>query len=271
MRYLKQTMQYLFVYGRGKRYLLLFLVCLFPAAMFAFGFSMENVIGNFIAPPAYHSWGELWLSYFPGGWMFFSLLLGTITIVLSSACIIGAAIRHFRIGVFTMQQLTGSFNDYFLPSVWYTLFHVVLCAMAYTLFTVFAYMYYVFLTHMAYTVLCFVTGIIFLAGVTYIVSSVSLWYPGMCIKGDYTPAFFFRSFYNSRVKQKYFLPGHILSFSLLIVTAIVAYFTRGVWYVPEIVTTIGIAAAFAFSIVYVTVVYFGENCLPREDLNRRYL
>ena len=271
MRYLKQTMQYLFVYGRGKRFLLLFLVCLLPAAMFSFGFSAENVIGNFLSPPEYHSWGELWLSYFHGGWMFFSLLLGTITLVLASACIIGAAIRHFRIGVFTLQQLASSFNDYFLPSVWYTLFHVVLSVLSYTLFTVLAYMYYVFLSPTAYSVLCFITAFILLVGWVYIVSSLSLWYPGMCIKGDYTPTFFFHSFYNSRVKQKYFLPGHILSFSLLIVTAIVAYFTRGVWYVPEIVTTIGIAAAFAFSIVYVTVVYFGENCLPREDLNRRYL
>lgn len=256
----------MFIRGRGKRFAVLFLFSLVPSAMLAFGVRAEIFIANIVSPPDYANWGGLVMSYFPSPYGFISLALGILCSFISTACLMGAVIRHFRVGDFSVGQISRSFNDYALPSVFYTAMSIALYAAAFVIYSLFAYMWYRFTVPVAYTVLSFVFLFIIAAVLVYVMSSLTLWLPLMCVKGIYSPNALTDAFYRSRSKQKMFFPGHALVALIVLCTAIISYFVSKIWYVSWIIDSIGYAIAYTFSLIFITTAFFGENSLPREDV-----
>jgi uncharacterized membrane protein len=90
----------------------------------------------------------------------------------------------------------------------------------------------------------------------------------MAVRGIYKRKALSTAFYQSRGKQKYFFAGYLFTSIIFIVTAAVASLATKIWYISFIVSTVGCALAYAFSVTYITVTYFAENKLPREDLEK---
>ena len=265
MRYLKDTFLYLFVYGKGKRFLLMFLSTLLPSALFAYGIRAELLFVNVISPPDYKNWGELWLSYFSPSYSYVAIILGIFVSVLATACIMGTTIRYFRVGTSSPKQFFRSFNDYALPSLLYSGMNILIYAVAYTLYTLFAFMWYNFTSPIAYAVLSYIVFFGLAILVIYIMSSLTLWLPFMCIKGIYSHNALSTAFYQSRSKQKMFLPGHFAVGIILLATALISYLVSNIWYIAWIIDTVGYSVAYTVSLIFITTAYFGENSLPRED------
>ena len=266
MRYLKDTFSYLFIRGKGKRFAILFLFALIPSAMLAYGVRSETFLVNLISPPVYENWADVLLSYFPSTYGLISAALGVICSIIATACIMGAVIRHFRVGDFSVGQISRSFNDYALPAVFYTAMCVAIYAVAFIVYSLFAYMWYCLTSAVAYAVLS-VIALIILASVTvYCMSSLTMWLPLMCVKGIYSHNALSSAFYQSRSKQKFFLPGHITIALIVLCSSVISYFVSDIWYASWIVDSIGYAIAYAFSLIFITTAFFGENRLPREDV-----
>ena len=212
---------------------------------------------------------------FHGGLGFASIGIGLVCAILAIALTMGALIRHFRVGDFSVKQISSTINDYVLPSAVHTFSATVFATFVYTVFTLFQYMWHSNLHEKSYVALSFITLFVLVAGFVYVSSALTVWLPFMCVKGVYNVNAFTASFYMSRTKQRRFLPGHIVIALLLLATALVSHYASDVWYVKWIVDSIGYAVSISFCVCYSTIVYFGENRLPREDLNvspyhRRY-
>ena len=270
MKYVKETFEYLFTEGKGKKFLFYFLISLVPSALISACFSVSKGIKNLVNSPDYANWGELWMSYFNSDMSFIAIAVGVIALILVAAAAEGLTISHFRTGSVSIKKTGRSFNDYFMPSVIFTFLSIALYALFFTIYTLVSFMWFYYFNETAYAVLSFISFFVFLGGAVYIISALTLWFPSMCIMGIYTPSAMLKAFYGSRTKQKYFLPGHIVCILVVGVFSVVSYFTSDLWYVSWILSSIGYALGFAFYYIFVTVAYFGENCLPREDLNRRY-
>lgn len=266
MRYYIDTLSYLFVRGKGKRFLAFFAFALVPSLILAYGLRTEAVLKNLFANPVYHNWSELFLAYFPSKRSFTTIFVGLIVFVLSTACISGAVIRHFRVGDFSAKQIGKSFNDYALPAFLYTAMNLITYFVAYVLYSLFAYMWYTLTSPSAYIALTIISFFVILSVLLYGVSSITTWLPLMCIKGVYTPNSLSAAFYQSRGKQKYFLPGHIFATLILMITGVISYFVSKIWYVSWIINAVGFAFSYTFSIIFIITAYFGESGLPREDL-----
>ena len=265
MQYLKDSLKYIYVNGAGKRFSCLFFISLFPATALAFAFPIDRLILNIYFPPQYSDWASVWLSYFNGIKSFISLLIGIVASTISTTVICGALIRHFRIGNFSTGKIIRSFNDYFFAAILYTLTLLVVFTFSLTVYTVFQYMWYTTLNPIAYKVVSTITLLIILLGLCFLLGSITLWLPSMCIKGIYKKSMG-QAFYQSRTKQKKFFPGILFVAIVLLVTTIISALVTKVWYISLIINAIGYAIAFSFFIVHMMITYFGENKLPREDL-----
>ena len=214
--------------------------------------------------PAYGKWSDVWLCAFRSNLGFASIGIGAVVLALCSAFMMGLIIRHFRVGDFK-ANVSKSLNDYVLPAALHAFVVLVGVAFCYTIFSLFQFLWLKTVGAVAYSVLTFLAFIILFGAFSYVASSLTVWFPYMCVKGVYSGGAFAAAFYQSRTKQKYFYVGHAFSAIILIVTAVISYFVADVWYVGWIVETVGFAAAFSFGIVFSTIAYFGENGLPRED------
>lgn len=275
MRYFIDTLSYLFVKGKGKRFLAFFSFALVPSVILAYGLRTDLILKNLFDTPTYNNWPELFFAYFPSKRSFSTIFVALIVFVLSTACISGAVIRHFRVGDFSPKQLGKSFNDYAFPAFLYTAMNLMIYFVAYLLYSFFAYMWYTITSPKAYVALSILSLIAISCAVLYIVSSITTWLPSMCIKGVYSPNSLSTAFYQSRGKQKLFLPGHFFVIFILMITGLISYFVSKVWYVSWIINAVGFAFSYTFSIIFIITAYFGESGLPREDLKvnpykRRY-
>ena len=266
MRYLKETLDYILVKGKGIRFLSVFIVLLIPSAMIAYGLPAEKFFANLIHEPNYANFGETWLSFFTSPLTIVSVAVGLLFAATAFACVIGVIITHFRVGTFSLKYVGRSLNDYFVPAIAHSLFFIVDFIVNYTIFALLIFIWHKYANGVTYTVLGFVSGAILLSVFVYILSSLTVWLPTMSIKGDYGLKTFTDSFYKSRSKQKYFLPTHIFITLILLAMGAISHFVHGPWYVSLIIDSIGYAACLTLYIVYCFVVYFNENGLPREDL-----
>lgn len=266
MHYLKETLSYILIKGKGLRFLAVISVLLIPSAMIAFGLSAGTFFTNLVYKPDFRTFGDAWLGFFASPLKMVSVAIGAIAISVSFACLIGVIITHFRTGKFSLKYVGRSFNDYFLPSFLHTLFFILNFLLNYTLFTLLVFTWNKYVSGAAYTALGFVTGVVFIGLFDYILSSLTIWLPTMCIKGGYGAKALSEAFYKSRSKQRLFLPTHLLITLVLLATGAISCFASNVWYVSFIIDTIGYAAALGLYLVYCFVAYFYENGLPREDL-----
>lgn len=266
MKYLKNTLKYIYVNGFGKRFLCLFFISLFPAVALAFAFPIERLILNIFYPPQFDGWSSMWLSYFNGKGSLIAMPIGIAASTISTTIICGALIRHFRIGNFSTGKIIRSFNEYFFAAIIYTLTIAAFFIFSLTLYTLFQYMWYANLKLVAYKVISTITLFVIVTGMSLLLGSLTLWLPSMCIKGNFKKSIGL-SFYQSRTKQKEFLPGIFFVFIVVTVMTIISALATKAWYVSLIVDAVGYAVAFSFFIVHMMITYFEENKLPREDLH----
>lgn len=268
MQYLKESLRYIFVQGKGKHLLLLLLFGIVPSALFGYALPAEKILLNVISPPEYSWWGELWLSHTIGYRGLVNSGIAILLLFVTTACMCSIIVKHFRIGTFGMPSVLTASNDYFLPCLIYTLSNVIAYLFAYTLYTVFAYMWYIYFSPVAYAILCCISLVAIGFALFYYVSSIVLWLPTMTIKGLRGKTAFTTAIYQTRGKQKKLLPGKFFIVLLLTACTLISYFFSKIWYISWIINTVFYAFAYVYSIVHIIIVYFGENYLPREDLAR---
>lgn len=269
MKYLKQTLRYLFIESKGKHFLILLFISLVPAAAIAVCMPAERFIANVVDAPAYKNWAEAFCAYFRGDIVSgVCIPLGIILSIVTTSVIISIIIGNFRIGTFSLPSVLRATNDNFFPSVLFIGSTVLNWTVFFILYTLLSFMWYYIAIRVVFIVFSAITMAILVIIMLYIESSFTLWLPIMAIKGLRGKSAFTTAVYQSRGKQKYFLPGHLFSCLITVVTVILAYFLAKVWYVSFVISALGYAFSSLFGIVFSIIAYFGENYLPREDLNR---
>ena len=266
MKYLVSTLKYLFIEKKARNMIVFIIFALVPSILVCCAIAPENFVKNINNPPAYANWGELWLSYFRSPRALIVLAIGLLFCILSASLISSCIVYHFRIGKFKLPNVLRACNDYFFPSLFYSLMIVFILALGYTLYTTFAYLWFCTISKIAYTVMCYITLFILLLLTSLTISALTFWYPSMIIRGIYEKGAMLNAFYQSRGKQKVLLPSNLIMTVVVVIAFVIAYFVRKLPFIAIVISAVGIALVFVFNITYTIIVYFGENMLTREDL-----
>lgn len=273
MNSFRQTWAYLFKYGKGKRFLLFFLVLLVPCAIAAYFFPVNNYVSFFFDynKLGYFGWSELWLNFF--NYSPSALIGGACSIVLfvfAISYITTVMTRHVRVGEFSFPKLLYSVNENFFPAVAITFFLLFTLTLTHFVFTLFLYMWMQLASRIFALVMSLLTFLILLVAAVYLLAATTLWLPTMSFTGQYVFKALGTAFYKSRSYQKYFfLPTLLAAVSMLIVS-IGAHFTRGIWYVQWIINTITYTFVLVYSLTFNIISYCETEAVTREDLVKSY-
>lgn len=262
---MKSTFAYLFKRGRGKHFLFVFLTALAPSAAFGYGVRTDAFLVNTVGRKGVANFGKLWMSHFGEKHCLAGILIGCATSLLATAIIVGMLVRHFRTADFKIKYVAYSINDYFVPVILNGMTITSIALVSFTLYVLISMLWNAVLSSGAAIALSLVFLAIIGTGAFYAVSSLTLWLPMMCIKGDYSPAALSRAFYKSRDNQKYFFPAYVGAMLVILVVMIVTYFVNVSW-VSWLAHTLGYAWIYTFMTVFAVVTYFDTERLPREDL-----
>ena len=270
MDYFSKTFNYIFSHGKGKRFLVFALFAALPAAGLAYYFPASNLIHylfNYRDFP-HASWGELWLNLFPVkplGFLF--IFLAFVLFVFFFSAITTIVTRHLRIGKFSVPKLSALFNENFFPALHFSFFVAVTLVIIHTFCTFFLYLWtftYLWLT----ITLSVFTIVVFVTLATYLYAAVTLWLPIMSLNGSSWLKSLQTAFIRSRGQTRKFLLSYAILLVIILIFGFAAFFTRHVWYVSWIITTVSYILLVVFTVNYSIISYFEVESITREDLIR---
>lgn len=273
MKYFNQTLAYLFKYGRGRRFLILFLLAVLPSAAIAYAFPLSDFV-SFIA-----DFGSITYRDFPSMWKdafnfdlysLIALAAAFVLFVLFTAYSATVITRSIRVGEFGLTKIINSVNENFFPAVAVTVFYFVTIFVAHNLFILLAFLFVHVKSRVFGTVLAALFLILICVAVTYFFSALTLWLPTMSFSGQYVTKAFVNAFYKSRNYQRYFFLPSVVVTAVLAAFAFVAHFAASVWYVKWIINTLGFALSYTFALSFSAICYCDTESITREDMAKRY-
>ncbi len=273
MNYLSNTTAYLFRYGRGRRFLTIFLLSLIPSVALSYSYPFSDYIGFIISlyKADFRDFGSLWLaSFHHDAYSLIGLAVSFVLFVLFTAYITTLITRSIRVGEFRLTKLLPSINENFFPAIATVGFIVISAFIFHTLFTLLAFLF-LQIPSRAFgltLIAVFFIGLCLLA--VYIWSALTLWLPTMSFSGQYVTKAFVVSFYKSRSYQRLFFVPALIIFAFLLVTSIGAHFIGSVWYAKWIINAVSLSVVYTFSVTFTEISYCETESITREDMVRRY-
>lgn len=272
MKYLNQTLAYLFKYGKGKRFFIFFLLMFPSCAIFAYFFPLSKHFTFFFdyLRTSYYSWGRLWLDFDHSAPSMSLSTVGTVITVFAVAYVSTVITRHVRVGEFGFPKLLYSVNEGFFPALSITISLFVLILVTHTVYTLFLYMWMRLANKVFGLVLSLVTFLGLSAAVIYLISSLMLWLPIMSFNGLFAFKALGMAFYKSRTYQRYFFLTNLLHLGILYLVAFAAHFTRSLWYVEWIINALAYTYFAVVTLTFAIISYCETECITREDLANGY-
>lgn len=272
MKYFKDTIAYLFRYGKGRRFLTLFLLSLIPTASLAYAhpfsaytdFLFGFVDGN------YPNFSALWLDTFRhDAYSLIGLALSFVLFVPFTAYVAKIITRSIRVGEFGLTKIISSVNENFFPAVTVITFYFFSAFLFHNLFILLAFLFLQIKARVFGLILTVAVFIGLSMLLFYIWSSMTLWLPTMSFSGQYVTKAFLGSFSNAKSYQKTFFIPRIIIFAFLALVSLGVRFIN-VWYVQWIINTLCLALIYTFIVPFSAVAYCDSRSITREDMARRY-
>ena len=269
----RQTMDYLFKYGKGKRFLILSLFTFVPCAMVAYFFPLSKYIQILFdfRTTSYTNWGKFWLSSFDTRfYALITLAVALLVFVPIFAYLTTIITRHIRIGKFGLPPLFRSINDNFFATLSVTVFAILAIAVFHFIFTLIVFMWMQIGNKTVGLVLAIITLFALIVLVTYCLSATLLWLPTMSFSGLYMIPALGSAFYKSRNYQRYFFVPSLGAVCIAFGLSLICYFVRDLWYVSWIITALIYTTFVVFMITLSLISYCESEAIQREDLTKIY-
>ena len=268
MKYIKSTLQFLFVLDKGRRFLSLFLMILPTALIVSFVFPLDIYIKWVATYDAhYDTLLALWTSLQPASMTIGTFLLALFAIVISYSAYNTLTLRCFRVGVFTVKGFLRSANENFFPA-----FYLVASLIIFYVFWQFILVLFLYLLQLSSSIafirlMSIILMIIWSVGLVFALLPFVVWLPLMAING-FGPT---KAFGLALQKASTRTIPIALSLGFLIAVIIGINFLSGflaISFLSTIVNTISFAFAFCYVSVLSMIVYFDIEALTREDISR---
>ena len=272
MNFLQQTMKYLFVEGKGKRFFLLWLFLL-PACVLVGFFFPTSVYPDLFAKfqTGYSpTFSALWYDSFNcSGWSFLSLGIAIILFVFGGGYICAIVTRHIRVGKLTFPNFFRAVNNTFFPALAVTFFFLLVTTVAHVLFVVQAYIWLQLSSRVLGLVMSILFFVLILIGMAYLLCSTTLWLPTMIFSGQYVFQALSVAFYKSRNHQrKFFLPC-LIAVAIAIGVGVAGHFITP-WYVGRLLHVFVYSIVLTIAVVFSFISYCEAESVRREDLAQTY-
>ena len=273
MSYLKQTLAYLFRYGKGRRFGTIFLLSLIPAAPFSYFYPFSDYTSFLfgLKTASYPNFSALWLSAFNHDkYSLIALAVTFVLLILVTAYVTTLVTRSIRVGEFGLTKIIYSVNENFFPALATTFFCMVSAFIAHNLFVLLTFLF----LQIQARILGVILATIFFIGIciitVYVWSSLTLWLPTMSFSGQYVIKAFGTSFYKSRSYQRrFFVPGLVM-LALTFVLSLLAFFAGKLRYIEWIINLINYALILTYLYTFTAIAYCDTEAVTREDMARRY-
>jgi len=271
MGFFSKTFNYLFVHDKGKRFLLFSLFALLPCAAFAYFYPAGRFIGwffNYVSVSRQSSWASLWVNIFyirPLEYLYVAAAIVLTVFLLSGMTTV--IIRPLRIGKFTVPKMSTLLGENLFPAIHTTAFIVISVLVTHTLSTFFLYLW-TFFPNTLGLILSIVTIFTFTFTAVYTYAAMTLWLPVMSMTGLSGVRALGTALACSRGHVGAFFGGFLVMFSLILVGAVISYFTAFIWWIGFIVTALSYTVVTVFCITHSTLAYFEAESITREDLVR---
>ena len=266
-------MAYLFKYGKGKRFLLMFLVMFIPCSIPAYYFPLSDYITMLIEFPSlsFPKWSALWLASFNTSyyaWIALAVAMIVFTPILAYVTTI--ITRHIRIGRFTMPNLFKAVNENFFAGISVVVFSLAIIFIFHLIYTLLLYMWMQIASKIFGLILGIITFALVLLAATYVLSATLLWLPTMSFTGAYILPALSSAFYKSRNYQRYFFVPALGAVSIAVAVSVVCHFLRDIWYVKWILTSVMYTSYIVFTVTFGLISYCEAESVKREDLTNTY-
>lgn len=269
----KQTLSYLFKYGKGKRVVLLSALLLVPSAIISYFFPLSKYASFFFNyfGTDYPTWGKLWLSFADlSVFAIVGLVVSLLLFIICIAIFTTVVTRHVRVGDFAFTKLLYSVNENFFPASATTVFFIVVLSVAHFVFTLFAFMWTLIRSKIAGLILSVLIFLLIATTIVYVLSVIILWLPSMSFTGQYAHKAFMSAIYKARNYEKQFFVPILISTVLLIAMSVVAQLVSSLWYVEWIINTLSLTLYLVFLNTFSLISYCDVEAVKREDLARYY-
>lgn len=273
MHYYRKAMEYLFKYGRGKRFFFIAGLLLLPCALLALFYPLSECFGWFFRYGEYESadWASFWVKTFAhSAPALVSLVVSAVLFVLAAAYITALITRHIRVGEFVPPNVFYSINENFFPALSLTFFLGILVLFGHTVFTLFMFMWTRTLTAPFAVALSVIFFLGIAVGIVYLLANTILWLPTMSFSGLYVFKALTAAFNKARnIQNRLFFPL-LAGLLTLFAVALGSYFTRKVWYVRWILDTLNYLWATVSYLTFAIITYCDVEAITREDLTKIY-
>lgn len=269
MKYLKLNLQYLFSYGKGKRFATLFLILLPLSVAAAFAMPTAQFTGWFIEyPGGYRNYLQLVAQMF-SGFHWWAMLIFLIVAVATVSVVMSLNNYCLRTGRLSVRYPARLLNDNLIPSFFMVLVAAIVMVLWFALLLLFVFLFH----YIKNLILAQVVSILFFLFATFGLSAffatIVLWLPVMSHNGirPYKAIGYAVEKIGS-VWWKSF-------FATVPITVMVLAVSVGMWFTGSVAACVAVDIiiydiVFVYFISLCDIMFFDVEGLPREDMPRGY-
>lgn len=272
MDYLKKTLDYLFLYGKGKRFFLLWLFFLPTCLLVGLFFPTSKYVDILFSfrTATYPSFSAFWLDSFNSAWWaLVGLAIAFVLFLLSVSYVSAIITRHIRIGKLAFPNFFRAVNNNFFSAIAVTAFFLLVAFVAHLVFIGLAYLWMQLASRVLGLVMTILFLILILIGMTYLLSSTTMWLPTMSFSGQYVFRALGVAFYKSRNYQRKFFVPALFAVAAVTVVAVAGHFCP-VWYVTAILHALIYSVVLTVTVAFSFITYCESESIKREDLAQKY-
>ena len=272
MDYLKKTFDYLFAYGKGKRFFLLWLFFL-PACIFVGLFfpssKYVDILFSF-RTASYPSFYAFWIDSFNSAWWSITGLAIAVVLFLLAVSYVSAIItRHIRIGKLTFPNFFRAVNFFFFPALAVTALFLTITFVSHILFVALAYLWMQLSSRILGLVMTILFFLLILLGMSYLLSSTTLWLPTMSFSGMYVFRALGVAFYKSRNCQRKFFVPFLIAVAAVAAVAFAGHFCP-IRPLAAALHTLIYSVVLTVAVPFSFISYCESESIKREDLAQKF-
>lgn len=268
MKYIKSTLQFLFILDKGKRLLYMFLMLVPASIIVSLVFPLDIYIKwivNYDVP--YESFSLLWSSLLPSTLRVDLFILALLLVVISYSAISTLTLRCFRVGVFNAKGYLRAANDNFFPAFYLISSVIIFYVFWQFVLALFLYLFQTFNSVLLTVIFSSILMIIWAIGLIFLLVPVIVWFPIMAING--VSPFKALGIAIQKVNPKTLSIAFSIAFiiaAIILINILSGFLNFN--FVSIIINTLTFSFGFCYIVVLSMIVYFDIEGLSREDISR---
>lgn len=272
MRYFRQTLQYLFAFDKGIRFIKLLLIALPAAAAIGYYFPITGYLEWFASftENGFATYGEMWLQLVSkDSLQLLILIAGYILLIAAISAICTLIMRSIRLGKFQFKSIFFLINENVFPGFFIATFLLVSLLSYHSLICLFLFLWQKVLLKTAALIVSIITMLLGLTLLMLAYSTQALWLPIMAYYGVRSGKALGLSISKGRAHIPQLFMCYMFLLMVVLGLGLLCMLIRSAWYVTWIINSLSYAFAIVYIVTLSMVSFFDIEGIPREDLAKK--